>query len=90
MAGACGGLECDEEGVDRNDEDVSLDAREPTIAYDAGAGRPGDGGDHVLDPSGRLIALVRYAWVRPAGLEDSRDRASTAESGPLGFMFAVP
>ena len=33
LAGACGGSERHREAVDRNNEDVSLDALEPTIAY---------------------------------------------------------
>ena len=65
LTSACGGSERDEEAVDRNDEDVSLDAREPTIAYDAGAGLAME---VITFSIHRAASSLRsgYAWVRPA------------------------
>ena len=64
LAGECGGLERDEEAVDRDDVDVSLAALEPTIAYDAAASVTME----VIASSIRPVAssiMSAYAWVRP-------------------------
>ena len=64
MAGACGGLERDEGAVDRNDEDVSLAALEPTKACEGRAGLAME----VIASSVRRAAssiVSAYAWVRP-------------------------
>ena len=65
LATVSGGLERDEEAVDRNDEDVSLDAREPTIAYEGGAGLAME---VIAFSIHRAASSLRsgYAWVRPA------------------------
>ena len=65
LAGACGGLERDEGAVDRNDEDVSLAALEPTIACEGGAGLAME---VITFSIHRAAFSLRsgYAWVRPA------------------------